>query len=171
MTFSGGSGSARQGDPHGWNSIENYRIVHESHLDRFRDYFIDSDDLEYTFPRPAIFEIVGRIHCRHGLFIDVDKTLEFNDRHQVRNIAYSYHAGVAGAQDRAIFRYDNAHRYAREGHEDEHHKHRFDSATWQEIEPPVWVGRERWPHLSNVIEELIEWWESTGQHLDLGDPD
>jgi hypothetical protein len=92
------------------------------------------------------------------------------DRQQVRTIEYPYHAGVAGAQDRPIFRYDNAHRYVREGHPDEHHRHRFDHAMWSEIEPPEWIGRERWPHLSQAIEELRDWWESLGQHLDLTEP-
>jgi hypothetical protein len=168
MSFFGTSKRARRGDPHGWTSFQNYITVHESHLNRFRDYFIDADDLQYTFPSPDRFVIHGRIRCRHALFIDIDKTLAFNDRQRVRTLYYSYHAGVEGPEDRPIFRYDNAHRYAREGHADEHHKHRFDPATWQEIEPPTWVGYHGWPHLSDVIEELLAWWDSIGQHLALG---
>jgi hypothetical protein len=167
MSSFGRSKGAQRGDPHGWNSFQKYIQVQESHLDRFRDYFIETDNLQYTFPSAARFEIRGRIRCRHGLFIDVDKTLEFNDRQQVRTLYYSYHAGIEGSEDRTIFRYDNAHRYAREGHADEHHKHRFDPATWSEIEPPVWIGNNGWPHLSDVIEELLAWWNSAGQFLDL----
>jgi hypothetical protein len=64
---------------------------------------------------------------------------------------------------------DNAHRYAREGHGDEHHRHRYDVATWDEIEPPEWIGRDRWPHPHEVTEELRDWWEAVGQCLGLGD--
>lgn len=166
MSSFSGPRDVRRGDRHGWTSLQAYLNAHHRHLDRFRDYFIESDSLTYSVANPGRFEIRGRIHCRHGLFIDVDKTLEFNERRQVRTIRYGYHAGVAGERDRAIFRYDNAHRYTREGHEDEHHKHQFDHTGWQEIEPPVWVGRERWPHLSEVIEELIAWWDATAQYLD-----
>lgn len=171
MTSSGGRRRGRGGDPHGWNALANYLNVHHRRLDDLREYFVIGDDLQYDFPTAYTFEIRGRVRCRHGLFVDVDKTLEVNDKHQVRTIKYSYHAGVEGKQDRPIFRYDNAHRYAREGHADEHHKHRFDPATWQEIEPPEWIGRDRWPHLNEVIEELREWWETTGQFLNLGRAD
>jgi hypothetical protein len=114
------------------------------------------------------FEAKGRILCQHGLYIDVDKTLEMNEKKQVRTIRYSYHAGIEGSPGRPIFRYDNAHRY--EGHGDEHHKHQFSDDTGQEIDPPKWIGRANWPHLSDVIEELFSWWESRGRHLGLHDP-
>ncbi len=170
MTSSGERRRPRPGDPHGWTSLQNYLNVHHRRLDNLRGDFIVADNLRYDFPSPWLFEIRGRIFCQHGLFLDVDKTLEINRRQQVRTIKYSYHAGVEGEQDRPIFRYDNAHRYVREGHPDEHHRHRFDHATWREIDPPDWVGRERWPHLSDAIEELRVWWESTGIQLDLSEP-
>lgn len=172
MTFSGGRRTARRGDPHGWNALHNYLKVHHRYLDDLRGDFVVDDDLEYDVPARDLFEIRGRIRCRHGLFVDVDKTLEINEKNQVRTIKYSYHAGVEGPQDRTIVRYDNAHRYAREGHADEHHRHRYNHSTWQEIEPPEWIGRDRWPHLNEVIEEVREWWEVTGRHLGLaGDRD
>jgi len=70
---------------------------------------------------------------------------------------------MEGPEDRPIFRYDNAHKYR--GHSDEHHKHCFDPSNWEEIGRPVWVGRDQWPHLDEIIEELREWWEDSGQHL------
>lgn len=167
MTSSNGPKRARRGDPHGWNGLQNYLKVHERYLEDLRGDFVLGDSLQYDFPTPDLFEIRGRVSCQHGLFVDVDKTLEINDRNQVRTIKYSYHAGVEGQQDRPIFRYDNAHRYIREGHEDDHHKHRYDYANWQEVEPPEWIGRDRWPHLNEVIEEVNQWWEAIGQHLDL----
>lgn len=85
----------------------------------------------------------------------------------VRRTTYSYHADVEGSEDRPIFRYDNAHRYGWEGQGGEHHKHRYDHSSRQETEPPEWIGRDGWPHLHEVIEELRAWWEGTGRHLDL----
>ena len=152
-----------RGDPHGWNALENYLLVHHRYLEIFRPYFIVDDDLHYGFLAEDLFEIRGRVRCRDGLFVDVTKTLDVNERNQVRTISYSYHAGIEGRESRSIFRYDNAHRYTREGHRDEHHRHRFDPMTWQEIEPPEWIGREGWPHLSDVIDELRDWWEQTGR--------
>lgn len=163
MTSSGGQGRASRGDPHGWNPLENYLTVHHSYLDDLRGYFVVGDDLQYDFPVEDVFEITGRVACRHGLFVDVQKTLEVNDRGQVRTVKYSYHAGVEGEKNRPIFRYDNAHRHPH--HEDEHHRHRYDPSTWDEIVPPEWVGRDNWPHLNEVVEELREWWEATGQRL------
>lgn len=112
-----------------------------------------------------MFVIEGRLICKGGLFIKVQKLIERNNRNQVRTFRYSYHAGLEGDADRSIFRYDNAHTYVREGHADEHHKHRFDYATWGEIAPPQWVGVHNWPTLTDVIEELYEWWQENGQFL------
>ena len=167
MTSSSGQRRVRRGDPHGWNALGNYLKVHHSYLDMFRENLVLGDSLQYEFPSPDVFEIRGRVACQHDLFVDVDKTLEVNERNQVRTIKYSYHAGVEGRRTRSVFRYDNAHRYTREGHADEHHKHRFDPATWQEIEPPIWIGRDSWPHLSEVLEELQHWWATIGCRLDL----
>ncbi len=71
--------------------------VHHRHLDDRRDNVVVSDDLQYTFIGEDRFEIRQRIHCLHQLFIDVEKTLEVNERDQVRTIRYSYHVGFAGA--------------------------------------------------------------------------
>jgi hypothetical protein len=39
------------------------------------------------------------------------------------------------------------------------------------VDPLEWIGEVRRPHLSDVIEELRQWWETTGQFLDLGNGD
>jgi hypothetical protein len=85
---------------------------------------------------PELF-IHGRIRCLHGLFVDVEKTVDVEERHgrmMARTIDYAYHASVKGDRDRAIFRYDTAHAY--KGHVDARHKDRYDSTTWSVIEPP-----------------------------------
>ena len=138
----------------------------------FRDEgFILEDDLSFRLLRPDELAFEGRIRCQNGLFIDVKKFLkvrEYRGRTQVRTIDYRYHAGVEGSEARTIFRYDNAHIYLKEGHPDAHYRHRFDHTTWRETTPPEWIGENRWPHLSNIIEELRQWWETTGRLLDLG---
>lgn len=140
----------------------------------FRDEgFLLADSLSVRRLRADRLLIEGRIQCKGGLFINVEKFLAVRvvgGRRQVRTVRYTYRAGVEGSQDRPVFRYDNFHAYSREGHPDAHHKHRFDYTTWREIAPPEWIGEDKWPHLSDVIEELRRWWETTGRHLDLGHP-
>jgi hypothetical protein len=173
MRPSSGPKSPRRPDPHGWNTLDNYLKTHFGHLDRLEVAGdILGDTLTYEWIGPHEFHIRGRIICRGGLFVDVDKHLETNHAEptrveKVRTVSYSYHAGLIGEDDRCVFRYDNAHRYAREGHEDAHHKHRFDPTTWQEIAPPEWIGGHRWPHLNEVIDELLAWWDTTAKDLGL----
>lgn len=151
------------GDPHGWNDLDSYLTIHDSWLERFQGFFLIENQLRLDMLGPATLVIRGRLLFAGGLFIDVDKTLEINERNQVRTVRYSYHAGIAGRADRPVFRYDNAHTHP--GHEDEHHKHIFDHRTWQEIRPPACVTRAGWPTLGQVIDELYEWWQETGQFL------
>jgi hypothetical protein len=160
-----------RGNPHDWNSLDSYLFIHETYMQQFMDdgFVVENSVTAIplgTPPREVILR--GRIRCQHGLFVDVLKILEVDNRNgklYVRTSEYHYHAGVGGEEDRAIFRYDNAHSYL--GHGDAHHKHRFDHFTWERIEPPEWVGQETWPHLNEVIEELRTWWYEIGQNLHL----
>lgn len=132
--------------------------------------FVLKDGLSFIRLRFDKVRIKGRVHCMHGLFVDTDKFLvvrETGGRQLVKTDTYSYHAGIEGRSARTIFQYDNFHAYTREGHPDAHHKHRFDPTTWQEITPPEWVSEDAWPHLSDVLAELRDWWETTGRFLDL----
>jgi hypothetical protein len=170
-TFSSVPARRDRGDPHDWNSLDSYLHIHESYMQQFiDDGFIVDHDIKTTLvgKPPGQLILRGRIRCQHGLFLEVLKELEVENRSgrlYVRTEQYNYHAGVEGDLDRGIFRYDNAHPYP--GHGDAHHKHEFDHTTWQRIEPPAWVGREGWPHLSDVIEELRTWWYEKGQYLNL----
>lgn len=167
MTASSERTAPNRPHSHGWNALPKYLKAHEGHLDNLRGHFVEADDLRHDYLPPDLLVISGRVWCHHGLFVDVEKTIEIDDRSYARTIAYSYHAGIEGPENRPIFRYDNAHPH--EGHEDEHHRHRYDSSTWQEIRPTEWIGYDGWPHLNEVIEELASWWETTGQHLGLAD--
>lgn len=133
--------------------------------------FVVHDGLAEEWLDSNTLVISGRIECQHGLFVEVKKFLAVENlasgERQAQTVKYTYHAGVSGKQDRGIFQYDNYHAYRREGHADEHHKHVWDPATWRKQSPPEWIGRDRWPHLSDVIDELQDWWYATGQHLNL----
>jgi hypothetical protein len=135
-----------------------------------KEGFVVEDSLSIRRVKPDSVFIEGRIRCQAGLYIDVEKRLtvrQIRRRTQVRTARYSYHAGIEGSTNRSIFRYDNAHAFTREGHPDAHHIHHFDPQSWRERKPPEWIGEADWPHLSDVIEELRQWWETTGRYLDL----
>lgn len=133
--------------------------------------FLIGNGLAQHWEKGEFLVLEGRLRCNHGLFVDVVKYLnvrQSSTRILVSTNRYRYHAGIEGDADRPIFRYDNTD--TKSGHADAHHMHRFDPTTWREIEPPLWIGEERWPHLSDVVEELRHWWETTGRHLELEAP-
>jgi len=167
MSSSGRPSRPRRGNRRGWTSLDHYLGIHDAQLARLGTYFVEDHDLQVELTAPDRVTIAGRIRCQHGLFVDVRKVLELNDRQQVRGLAYKYHAGIVGSDPRPIFRYDNAHTYAREGHPDAFHRHRYDHRSWQEIAPPEWIGDEQWPTLAEAIEELHDWWLEVGQFLEL----
>jgi hypothetical protein len=155
------------GDRHGWNDLQHYLDIHESVLARYEPYFLLENHLEYLLTDEATLLIRGRLNFVGNLFLEVSKTLAISDRNQVRTIRYKYHAGLAGPDNRPLFRYDNAHPYSH--HPDEHHRHCFSHETWQEDFPPKWVGREACPTLGDVIAELEEWWQEIGRFAFPGD--
>lgn len=157
---------------HGWNSLQGYFNAHVRRMaDLENEGFLVRDGLAQHWGKGEFLVLEGRLRCKHGLFVDVLKYLNvrrYPTRTLVRTNRYRYHAGVEGDANRPIFRYVNTD--AKPGHAGAHHKHRFDPTTWREIEPPLWIGEERWPHLSDVVDELRDWWETTGRHLRLEAP-
>jgi hypothetical protein len=157
---------SRQGDRHGWNSLDHYLTIHESILAGFSDFFIHRLDLDTKLIDYRTVTIRGRIFCEGGIYLDVNKILALNERSQVRTIYYSYQACINLESSMRIFRYDNAHRYVREGHPDAHHKHLFDQRTGRELPAsPEWIGYDRWPTIGDVLSELHEWQQEVGRHL------
>lgn len=80
MTPSSGRQPRRKRDRHGWNAIQGYFNAHERCLDELKNYFIEAETLSITTIGTGSIQIEGRIVCKHGLFLDVLKTLELNDR-------------------------------------------------------------------------------------------
>lgn len=167
-------------DRHGWNHIDNFFFLFFGQVeDLLEQGFVVEDDIHVRESKASLTDskttdhgqgtyIEGRLLCRDHLFVDVEIELSVTwrgGRQWVRIAECKYHAGILGDSARTVFRYDNAHPYPE--HPDSFHKHVFDATTWQQVGMPIWIGRENWPQLSEVLEELREWWESTGRFLKL----
>ena len=155
-----GARPGQHGDPHDWNRFDNYLKTHQGYLAYWeRAGFLIEDALEWRAEKAeSRIMIRGRLHFLGGYTIAVDKILEVRStrgRREVRTVRYSYQAlrTLPDGQVRELFRYDNDHRYVREGHPDEHHMHVFDQAGNEHI---IWVGRDNWPTLHRVINELYD---------------
>jgi hypothetical protein len=147
-----------------WIDLDRYLVLHAACLRDF-DHFIERSTINVRMKGSGDILVKGRLHCVGGTYVNVTDQLQRIDLAHVRTLGYSFHAGLRGEPDRAIFRYDNAHTYLREGQPDAHHKHRYDVVTGREIKPPEWVGRDRVPTLCAVLTELEQWWLETGQFL------
>lgn len=144
---------------HDWHDWDNYLNVHDSHMDRYRDYFITEDRLTTQMtPRAVLWS--GELICADGFEIHVHKKQEVEYRGKqpfVRTVKYSYQV-LRRIGDGATnqFRYDNVH--VHEDHPDQHHRHQYD-AQGDLIEPAQHIGFENWPNLGEIIEETYQLWE------------
>ncbi len=145
-----------------WVNLDRYLVLHEAWLRDF-DHFIVQNAIDIRVKGSGDILVKGRLHCVGGTYINVTDQLQRIDFEHVRVLGYSFHAGLRGEPDRAIFRYDNAHTYLWEGHPDAHHKHRFDVVTGNEIVPPEWIGATHQPTLRSVLAELERWWFDVGK--------
>lgn len=163
-------GAQRVGNRHDWNSLDNYITTHDAQLKRLGKYFVEEegDCLILRWVDDQTLHIEGTIWCHGNIFLNVNKTLQVNERNQVRTVLYSYHAGViVKGVTKNLFRYDNAHEYVREGHSDAHHKHDYDWDTQEQMRAPKWIGHDGWPTLDEVLDELYDWWQEAGVFLGL----
>lgn len=149
-------------DRHGPNRFKNYRETHETVMNQFmgRD-FVGSETLTFN-PVPRAFLLEGEIACLGEIVVTVEKYIEIlegqGDNATVQTIWYSYNASVSNRGN--ILRYDNQdYDYLRPGHLDEHHKHIFDWHSGDEgAGSPIWVGKQNWPTLGDVLQELQDWY-------------
>ena len=98
----------------------------------------------------------GRIHCKGGLQIDVNKRLRLGDESghdTVQTVAYSYNVSLQNLGN--IFRYDSPH----PTHNREHHVHRYDVLNG-DTEGTVEMDyrEDEWPTLREVVDEAAEWY-------------
>lgn len=142
-------------DPPERLNLDRFSTIHSATLREF-DHLIEQDTISIRSDTDEVV-VAGRLSCLGGVYLDVAIALTVDARERVEILRYTYHAGISDPRGRPIFRYDNAHTYAREGHPDPHHKHRFDLVTGDEIEPPEWIGEANRPTLHSVLTELEKW--------------
>jgi Family of unknown function (DUF6516) len=165
---------AKQSDPHAPILFRNYRTIHETVMERFKvSRFVGEETLEFTNQLPGVIELRGEIACLGNLLITVEKYLRIlsgeGDNALVQTSYYIYNVSLRGYGN--VLRYDNSH--DRPGHPDRHHKHQF-NLTDEPSEPEesgdvVWVGRQSWPTLGRVIQEVQEWYWLNREALDKPD--
>jgi len=106
---------------------------------------------------PARVNLRGRVHCRDGVVLMVDKWLEVrrNARGQdeVRGYSYTYEAWRLPGENQ-VLRYDSSHGL------DNLHRHSFDPVTGDEVEV-VTIALDQLPTLDRVIREAAA--PGTGQ--------
>ena len=143
---------------HDWMEIDRYLAVLDACLEKAETYFVEDSRISIpTLVTPEEVHIRGELICKDGLVIHVDNVLERDQRGRVRGTDFRYQAQFITPPLRQIFRYDNGHVYTREGHPDAFHKHVFSDRTWRETEV-IHIGREHFPTLAEVIDELYQWW-------------
>jgi len=148
---------------HGWLDFDRYLSIHDRCIERASSYFVEQSTLVVpNIVAPDEIRIHGDLFCYGGLVIHLDNTLEMDQHNRVRGVDFRYQAQFQQLPLRSIFRYDNGHVYKREGHLDAFHKHLFNDRTWTEIAVEH-IGREQFPTLLEVIDELYNWWV---QHRD-----
>ncbi len=114
------------------------------------------DDTLKWLPDGDGIRLYGRIRCSTGVYLDVDKRLEFNHRGRVRTWRYSYQAMAIGIPEWHIFRYDDFDVKDYLGHPDAFHKHVWHAVTREELTCRH-IGIIDWPTLDEAVRELIRW--------------
>lgn len=149
--------------------LQSYLDTHHAHMDSLRrEGTVGGDTIEWGPAGGSDFRLHGEIACIGDIVISVDKTLEIQsgNGHQalVLGALYKYNAHLAG--NGVIVRYDNVHKH--NGHRDEYHKHDGDPFAGTE-HPAVWVGRDNWPTLADVIREVRGWRDANYSRLERPD--
>lgn len=143
-------------DPHGWASWQEYLNAHNGKLDGLRDHFIIEDRLQPVLTTSLVFWN-GELLCVDGITVTVDRTQNSRIRHnlrQVRTRDYVYNVTHRiGSETRKIVRYDNIGDH---GHLDKHHRHAYAANGIETVE---WVGKDGWPNLGQVLDEVYDYWQ------------
>ena len=135
--------------PHDWLSYQTYVAVHDRCMEILYNegLVIDGgfDFLEYGQPMQGV-RIRGRIRCKFGLTIEIDKQLEVDSSTRVRGFDYSYHAWIEET-GQPILRYDSAHGLP------DLHRHEFNLTTGQETRTPITL--DGLPTLDGFIRQAV----------------
>lgn len=141
---------------HGANWLDSYVAIHEKNL-------LQLEKRGYVVENCLVLEAIGDdywirgvVRCRDGIWVKANKELvtvqSSKGRKKVQTRTYSYHAhhNLLGP----LFRYDSGHG----DHNDYHHKHIYDPLT-DGPKDLVKLDWETVPHLSEVIDEAVEWYD------------
>lgn len=147
------TGASHRGDPHGWNSLENYVFLHEKHL--YEHPLVRQAEIEIRLlpTSHALYDAVvveGIVHCKNGLRIEVFKTGDYDrTTKRVRMTWYTYNAWWPGAHN--ALRYDNSHK----NEPDVYHRHEYDRRTGEQITYRE-MTRAEFPVMHEIFDELLE---------------
>lgn len=145
------SATPRRGDPHAWNTWDNYRTIHDI---RLRGHpFVDwsrSQSLEFSVEDEGVIVQRGYVYCLSEVVVRVVKYLETNRTNQgllrVRGFSYRYAAWVQ--RHHPVLRYHNVHR-----NDDDYHHRVFNWRTGDEVLYER-LERHQFPTLGEVLDEV-----------------
>ena len=138
---------------HDWHPYDDYQVVHATYMTNLmHEGLVDEDRLsfrEYREGRRLVqVNVEGRVRCKHGVIIEVDKWLDVRRTrrgYEVMGSSYSYQAWFEG-DGREILRYDSAHGMAGL------HYHLFDSDGRERI---VTISLAQLPTLDGFIRQAL----------------
>jgi hypothetical protein len=138
---------------HGWNRLKNYLDVHDSVLGKYSRCFTNNPSYSARRLTPQMLELSATLNFSHkGLKLEIEKTVEIavhgKGLESARTYSYSY---VVSDRSGCLFRYCSPHAT----HNQFHHKHLYDPITRQQVLPPLQIGEDDYPHVDEVIEELL----------------
>ena len=144
------AGDPRSGDPHGWNSFQNYLIRHNKDLDEHP--FLEQSSVlsfqEITEGGVARIAVWGECLCRRQVSLIIRKELAFRyvgHIRQVRGVSYNYVAWIPGQN--LVLKYPNGHE-----NPDLYIHRAYNPQTGQQILYEE-LTRHQFPVLSEVLDE------------------
>ena len=143
-------------DPHNWNSLDNYRFLHEKHLDAHPFVLPNGWDLtfHYTslpFSQFDAIRLEGLVLCTNGLVLEMTKEgdVDRTQAYRVRMFRFRYNAHFPRGEN--VLRYDNMHA----DEPDIYHRHVFNPATGHEVIRED-LTRAQFPVMHQVLDELMQ---------------
>ena len=142
----------RGADPHGWNTWDHYRSIHDQRTESH--WFVEASDLAFEISADSHIHLRGQIRCKRSVVLDVEKRLEtqrVGNILRVRGSRYKYAAWIPrgqGVPHTMLLRYHNIHE------RDDYYHHRvFSPHTGEEVFYER-LERYQFPKLSEVLDEL-----------------
>jgi hypothetical protein len=137
---------------HDWNNLQNYIFVHDKILRQYASCFSNQPQYNPYRSTPYVLELSTVLRFHHkNLKLEIDKVAEVQvfgkGRESARTYSYTYNVSDSIGN---FFRYCSPH-----DHRPYHHKHTYDSITRVQIHPPQKIGDDDYPHIDQVIDELL----------------